>query len=527
MFRTLACCVAFSLGSIVHAEDRPTPVRVTTADGKPAAGAKVWLRTYAVIGPKAVAPKPSVCDDAGKTIVNWSKGAILYPDVFVRDSSGRVGSAGLNRAQSGIDEGSILDIVLLDTTTKSGRVTDPRGKPIAGAVVVATGYSAEEKSPRRESGPAAWISLPEWEIATSGVKTDAEGRFQLTVPKAGYTVLFRVTAEGFGESNWTAPPGDELNVPLPETGALTIEVAGVEPAVLKKRTWRLNPAETKPAPGVRPVLWRAGTFDGTAKITLPSVTPGRYELQAYNDGRSPAIFEKGTPVEVVAGKGATVTAKFGPAAKVSWKITDPDGKALAGVGVSMTITGGSSSIAHISGETDTEGRYTGYGPGGWYSPNVGATDGFAVPLPPKPDRRLVEPVRVDAGNTHAFQDFALLKAVTFAGRIVLADAKPAANAEIEVAVMDRPRFFDKSKTDQDGRFAVPNFPPDESVSPRIRLGKAVNVPETIILARIVPPLTIKISEANAAALRGRVLDAKGAPLAGAKVALLQRYKFVG
>ena len=269
-----------------------------------------------------------------------------------------------------------------------------------------------------------------------------------------------------------------------------------------------------------------GTFDGGAKVTVPFVSPGHYELQIYNDGQSPAIFEKGPSVEVVSGKGAALTAKFGPAAKVSWKITDPDGKGIAGVGIGMNITEGLNSIGHLSGKTDADGKFTGYGPSGWYAPNAGA-DGFATPLPPKRDRPLIEPVKVDVGNSHVFPELALVKAVTFGGQIVFADAKPAAGAEIEIGILYSFKNEGKTKADKEGRFAIPNLPPDDSVSPRVRLGKAVNVPETIVLADIAPPLTIEIREANAAAFRGRVLDSKGVGIAGAKVALLQHFQFVG
>ncbi len=317
MFRIFACCIALSLACVASAENRPTTIRVTTADGKPAVGAKVWLQTFAESGKKPVEPPPLVTDGAGKAIVPAAEKSNLHPALFIRDASGRVGSAQLNRSQYGIDDDSILNIVLLETVAKSGRVTDARGKPTAGAIVSAFWYETENRNQLVESGPASSIMLPQWEVAKDGVKTDADGRFKLPAPKAGYSVSFRVAAEGFGKTEWSAPPSGELDVSLQDPGTLTIAVAGVEPSVSKNRSWRLNPIESKPALGVRPILWRMGTFDGTAKVTLPFVSPGRYELQVYHDSRSPAIFEKGPSVEVVSGKVAALTAKFGPAARRS------------------------------------------------------------------------------------------------------------------------------------------------------------------------------------------------------------------
>ena len=73
MVRTIVCCIALTMTGLAGAQDRPTPIRVTTADGKPAVGANVWLRTYAEDAKPPVAPTPIVCDDAGKAIVHWSK----------------------------------------------------------------------------------------------------------------------------------------------------------------------------------------------------------------------------------------------------------------------------------------------------------------------------------------------------------------------------------------------------------------------------------------------------------------------
>ena len=232
MFRTIACWFALTLTGIAIAEERPTTIRVTTADGKPVAGAKAWVQKYGEIIKDTVEPTPLVTDAAGKGIVPGAKKANQFFGLFIRDASGRVGSAPLNRARFDPDDDSVLDIVLLDTVAKSGRVIDSRGKPIAGAVVAASGYFAETESNRRDPQPPSWISLPDWETTSAGVKNDADGRFKLPVPKAGYSVSFRVKAEGFGATSWSAPAGFELDVSLPDPGTLTIGVAGVEPSVL-------------------------------------------------------------------------------------------------------------------------------------------------------------------------------------------------------------------------------------------------------------------------------------------------------
>ena len=226
MPRFTLCCLVLVLAPFARADERPTTIRITTADGKPAAGAKAWVQTYAEIGNDPVEPIPLVTDAAGKGIVPAAPKPNQLRGLFIRDASGRVGSASLNITRSDPDDDSVLNIILLDTVAKSGRVTNSQGKPIAGAVVAASGYFAEAESNRLDPQPPSWISLPDWETALASVKTDADGRFKLPVPKAGYSVSFRVKAEGFGATSWSAPSGMELDVSLPDPGTLTIGVAG-------------------------------------------------------------------------------------------------------------------------------------------------------------------------------------------------------------------------------------------------------------------------------------------------------------
>ena len=78
---------------------------------------------------------------------------------------------------------------------------------------------------------------------------------------------------------------------------------------------------------------------GSATLTVPDLPPGRYSLHVYDNGRAPGVFAKGEPVEVVSGKTAAVTATFGPAAKVTGRITDKvTGKGVPGAGVVVNVT---------------------------------------------------------------------------------------------------------------------------------------------------------------------------------------------
>src|SRR5205807_9545379 len=123
----------------------------------------------------------------------------------------------------------------------------------------------------------------------------------------------------------------------------------------------------------------------------------------------------------------------------------------------------------------------------------------------------------------------LVKAVEIAGQVVGADGKPVANADILTgkSATGWDYYSTKTNADADGRFVIKNVPLDDSIAPLVRLGRAVNIPETLAAKDVIGQITIKIDEGNASTVVGRVEDAKGRTLAGAKVVFSQWVRGVG
>src|SRR5207248_9990840 len=98
--RPLLLCAAFAAAAPpARAEDDPrsVAVRVVPADGKPAAGANVWVFEYANREGKTVEPAPLTAGEDGKVTVPVEQGPgrrVQY--IFVRDPAGRVGQGLLN-----------------------------------------------------------------------------------------------------------------------------------------------------------------------------------------------------------------------------------------------------------------------------------------------------------------------------------------------------------------------------------------------------------------------------------------------
>src|SRR5439155_7931522 len=106
------------------ADPPPVPVTVVTADGTPAAGAKVWVTA----GSREVTaePAPLTADAAGKLTVPGGE----YAQLFARDAAGRVGQVYLNEPWEAA-EPTPVKVVLVDTSPREGRLTTPDGKPVA------------------------------------------------------------------------------------------------------------------------------------------------------------------------------------------------------------------------------------------------------------------------------------------------------------------------------------------------------------------------------------------------------------
>jgi protocatechuate 3,4-dioxygenase beta subunit len=527
MFRAILLCLTLAgIASAVRAGEPTRTIVVVGPDGQPAAGAKVWIYPSANRTDVIKEPTALVADSLGKVSVPAEENARLARYLFARDSAGRIGSSMLYPTVQVPDGNDGIKITLIDITGRAGRVTGADGKPVAGATVVPLAYYAEGR-------PGASIDLPEWERTRLTVRSDGDGSFKLSAPAAGYSVFYRVKATGYGESKWSAPVGVELATKLTRPGSLTIAFSGVDPALLKGRNWRLGELESPrdSASGPRPVRNDYGPFDGSGKLTFPEIVPARYELQLYLNGTVPAVLGKMDPIEVSSGKAVTIHAKFGLAAKAVGTINDKaTGKGVAGIRVFVSVMEGGRPRPHqFFVETDRDGRFTVYGPAGWYAVVIQAVpDGLSLPPLTGPRGELVESAKVEIGKSHTFTAIELLKSVTLTGRIILPDGRPAIGATVmshgDVLISGR---WTKVAADKNGNFALTNLPPDDVVTPRVQLGKAVNVPQTFDLEKATEPVTIEVSEANAAGFRGRVLDPKGKPVSGVRVTLTHHVQLVG
>lgn len=165
MIRFPLCLAVLVLPFAVGADEpaKLTTIRVVTPDGKPAVGAKVWVYLDSHDKDRKLPePSPKVTDAEGKVASQLpAETDRSVADIFVRGADGHIGGSQVFASRlSSEGESGPLPIKLVDVADRSGRVTDPAGKPIAGATVTPPASTWVVESDGRQS---LSVGFPPWE----------------------------------------------------------------------------------------------------------------------------------------------------------------------------------------------------------------------------------------------------------------------------------------------------------------------------------------------------------------------------
>jgi hypothetical protein len=513
----------------------PTRLRILRPDGKPAAGARVWV--YApdpVMGTTVTELASVVADGDGSATVTAPPGDPRVAFVYIRDAAGRVGG-GLLRESLVSGDDAVKEFTLVEVVDRRGRVTDAAGHARAGATVtpITQFVGAAPGAPNRPQ----WIAFPAVEQARRAVRTDADGRFTLEALPAGYTLRIKVAAPGAGETFYSAPADRPLDVTHAGVGTVRVRAEGVDPAVLRGLPWNLGPPPTPTWPvrrvpaGVRADPYTSGVFADKSPLVIPNVTPGQYQLAVQPGAAYPGLPSRTEPFEVKAGGEAVVTVRFGPVARVTGKVVDATtGKGVGGVKLWVSLRPPDLSSERSLGQVSSapDGTFTAFGPAGWFHVAPAAVpEGYAVPpVDPRSEAPFQGPA-VEIGKSLTLRDITLPREAVVTGRVVLPGNQPAAGAVLVTSNYDLGSSNKRPTVDASGTFIFKGLAPGESVALRARLGKAVNVPSVAQAGRGGEALTVEVAEANAAGFRGKVTGPGGEPIAGAKVGLTHWLQGVG
>jgi protocatechuate 3,4-dioxygenase beta subunit len=331
-----------------------------------------------------------------------------------------------------------------------GRVLDEAGKPLAGAAVSCGLDAATEEGP-----PSMYQMSGQW--YSGSAVTDATGAYSLGgLTRETYVVsvhppeggdLAPATMRGV-----TVPVGTDVkaqDVQLAKGGKLTVVVQGPAAKPLAGATVSIN--------GNPKSLVVVADAQGHAVFT--GVPTGKYDLAVVPPGAAPNNRKTIRNVAVVAGLAMETTADLGAGASLGGKVTDADGKPLAGatVRVNHGYTGSFGPAA-----TDADGKFADAGVGG------GAADKWTLSVAPPQGAPLLMGVGVElkdptAGAASDPIDVRLDKGAAVVGVVKGPDGKPVAGAKVLLSQGTRggASTFAQARTGPDGRYVLAQAKPGQ------------------------------------------------------------------
>jgi beta-lactamase regulating signal transducer with metallopeptidase domain len=522
-----------------RAEEEPREAvtgSVETSDGKPVAGADVWLVAHLLTENRAVTFGKDKTDKEGrfrlavdgarlKTTRNLNFRALwaYKPGTQLATIASRDDQRPL-----GFDPVRPVRLALGEPTTASFRILDPANKPVAAASVTLTGIDEGFTAP-----PADLVDR-------LAARTDQDGRAVLVGTPLSRVRGVRVQSEPFGTQNFYAHLGFKADEPLRLRAVVPVEgrVTADAPAAVRGLHLYLS-ASPEEARDMTKLISQGEALvvtDGRGRFRVPALTTGQVfavlEVPEESFYRAPRIDN----LEISTAKPAEIVIPLKRMVRVQGVVREKGtGKPLPNIGV---IFGSNELTALLpTAVTDQQGHYHAMAPPGpkaqlrvsgpntYFSPLQGflsPSGGHELAIGPA-DGQTLAPVELDRG-------------VTLRGIVVDAEDKPVAGAAVEgkwnqispVNSPDNPGMaFSQTcsataKTDEQGRFVLEGIHPGANLMLEASASDSRTERPTQAAAGTATPARLVINSANTVALFGRVVDAADKPVAGALVQIRSR-----
>ena len=522
---------------------------VKDQQGQPVAGAQVWAIAAPQLPGRDVIERATT--DAGgqfKVIVADPLGdrpAAYQPylGILARHENHGIGALAFFR-EGGVPERP-LEIVLPAAARAAVQVLDPDGKPLADASVKAASIHAETIYVNLSEGQARqnakqfameprktpWgfvaarfpVPLPTEVAQELLAQTDAQGRATLAVSHADlYSVS--VEAPGYGEQHFsrtTLFAKDEQpleTIKLQPVVELTGQLIGDGNQVAGKE-FHLQSYGTIPA---------GSKNYGSVQTTVTTDGEGRFQalvlegqVMAYFQWDAKSSLRPTPPEQFVTKRGGKnhMEIPLVPAVKIFGFIHDAEtGKGVAGMRVFVWNWMGSEPLT-----TDESGRYETAGAPGPARVVPVFTD---VWFPA--DKSLQITQENVSAPEHQLKPVRVQRAATLVGTVVDHAGEPIADASVAASWFGYSRVLSRAdlnselvKTDAEGKFTVRGIDPTSECRVTAEKGNAFTAAAQIIKGET-EPLTLEVSEKHGWKLAGRIVDASGKPVAGARLELWRR-----
>lgn len=463
---------------------------IDALDGRPVAGAVVWNREapgqWASSGDDGVF---ELAEPPGEGVPLRAAAAGYLPSVLrLRWTA----------------QGEVWPLALTPVLDLTGRVVEPSGAPVAGALV--------ETRPARDPTRPEVIHRRNWEV-----RSDDDGRFRCDDLPAGPTYELRFTAPGHAPALRVVAGGrravPQLRVVLDPGAILTGQVVRATGEPAAGAEVRVMPERDNDGRRHRTERTSTATTDAEGRFTVGDLVADLHVLHV-RAARAPLLTRSG--VEVTAGTVSDLgVLRLQPDQALSGRVVDGDGAPVAGAEVQAWPSAARSQETTVATTSEPDGtfRLPGLAPGRPVDVEVAAAHGQRVSL-----RRVVpdpqEPLEV-----------VLPAGAEVFGRLVGEDGEGVAGPFVTVWVwspeedgggtMER-RF---TATDEDGAFRLAGLPPGRVKLEASHGSRAVEreLAEPLRPGEQRGPLELVLPDG--APLAGRVLRADGTPAVGARVAV--------
>jgi len=537
-------CRALSVTLFLAAFLLPTPTSradstyrgTVVSDGKPVGEAKVWLSSYHRNKWNDEILVETRTDSQGRFTLAGPKGAdVIAAALIARAADGRIGWLSPFRNDA---ESTELRIELHTVGEARGRLTDASGKPLPEVRLRVKSFGIRQKG---VSAAENWCSIPKPLRSQFETTTGSDGSFVLRGIPVDGLVHASVSAPRFGDPDvfWNQnQPGDFR---LERAGRVRIHFTGAaDPQKLAGLpldlfTYAASYPESNIEDG-RPVANASKSVKakGQATLDVEDVLPGRCELRFQGDAKVPYLPTKLPEFTVKPGELTEVTLALEPAVQVRGRVINRQTKkGVASVQIQVQSTTANGQYGQRPGgwawaTTDAEGRFTAYVRAGrigmWMSQ---VPEGYASS---HVQRELVKPVQLAGGAEHTFPDIALEPAIQVEGVVVDESGKPVPGVPIRTSedVMGFRPGGKPIMADAEGKFVLHGLGAEDVLALRARNERAVTDGGIIVtVAEQHGPVRLVLAEKAACRLKGRVVDDRGKPVAGAPVGINWNYRGVG
>lgn len=507
-----------------EAESQRIRGTVTLPDGRPAAGADIWLiDTEWLSTTENGETSRSRIQEASKSDAGGQFSFKSLPPeedfrghlaVLARDPTGRLGWVTSYAHPNWGD----LRVALHDGGEFTGRALDEAGVPLNGVSIEATMF---DSSRIYHAGLSEYVGLPAELKRNYEATTSANGSFTIRgLPRQG-SLIARVTRPGEAPQRilWNLDRPVELR--LEKAGAIAVHLTADDPQAAANREVGFRLADDSPGNAPYRVIANATVqTDLEGNVRVEGLPPGDYEIGVAPDPLGPRWYAANrSSAKVAAGQTAEVAIGLTAGVAVAGTVVDAETKrGLPNLEVGIANLEGNAILEYVRVTTDAEGRYAGFvKPGQVYITVKQTPDVYS--LPP-------QATKAETGEQRSVQlpPIALARSIPVEGIVRDASGKPVAGALVYVTAA--PPFGDRLRrevltTDENGRFKVAGLPADDGFTLHAYTETAVSDGGWLVVPnKQQGDVELQVKPELGFRLRGRVVDERGQPMADIPVRLM-------